>query len=224
MVLGSGIQTMNTTRTKKLTASFVGVAAVVGAITFFNSPPKTAVAAESGKSGLSFLKYTAEGKIVRPEPSMFRKWVYVGTPLTPNDMNDGEASFPEFHAVYMDPISFAEFEKTGVYPNGTVLIKELSAVGSKKASSGNGYFMGEFTGLEITVKDTARYKDEPGNWAYYSFGHKYPLKAEASANAVASCNACHEKTAANNPQNLSKDWVFEQYYPVLSAARAALKK
>jgi hypothetical protein len=33
--------------------------------------------------------------------------VYVGEVITPNDMNDGEAAFPEFHSVYMDPESFA---------------------------------------------------------------------------------------------------------------------
>ena len=210
---------------KKITMTLAtGLAAALGATILFQLPVRQAQAAEGESTGLSFLTYTADGKIVRPEPSLYRKWVYVGTPLTPNDMNDGEASFPEFHAVYMDPISFASFEKTGVYPEGTVLIKELSAVGAKEASSGTGYFMGEFTGLEITVKDSVRYNDEPGNWGYYSFGHKYPLKDEATMNRTASCNACHEKTAANNAQNLSKDWVFEQYYPVLSAARAALKK
>jgi hypothetical protein len=137
--------------------------------------------------------------------------VYVGEVVTPNDMNDGEASFPEFHSVYMDPDSFAHYEKTGKYRDGTVLIKELSSVGSKKAASGNGYFQGEITGLEAEIKDSKRFKDEPGNWAYFSFGHKYPLKKEASKNAVAACNQCHQ-------DNAKKDWVFSQYYPVLRAA------
>ena len=127
-------------------------------------------------------------------------------------MNDGEASFPEFHSVYMDPESFAEYEKTGKYRDGTVLVKELSSVGSKNAPSGNGYFQGKFTGLEATIKDSKRFKDEPGNWAYFSFGHKYPLKAEVSKNSVAACNQCHEANAQKD------DWVFSQYYPVLRAA------
>ena len=135
--------------------------------------------------------------------------MYVGEVITPNDMNGGEATFPEFHSVYMDPESFAHYEKTGKYRDGTVLIKELSSVGTKKAPSGNGYFQGEFTGLEATIKDSKRFKDEPGNWAYFSFGHKYPLKAEVSKDAVASCNQCHEDNAKKD------DWVFSQYYPVL---------
>ena len=88
------------------------------------------------------------------------------------------------------------------------MIKELSGVGAKQATSGKGYFMGEFTGLEVSIKDSKRFKDEPGNWAYFSFGHKYPLKAEAAKNAAAACNKCHQASA-------KQDFVFTQFYPVL---------
>jgi len=84
-------------------------------------------------------------------------------------------------------------------------------VGSKEATSGKGYFMGDFRGLEASIKDSKRFKDEPGSWAYFSFGHKYPLKAEVSKNAAAACNQCHQG-------NAKTDWVFSQYYPVLRAA------
>jgi cytochrome c553 len=167
-------------------------------------------AAAEDKAKAAPVEFTADGKL--KQPVGYRKWVYVGEVITPNDMNDGEASFPEFHSVYMDPESFAEYEKTGKYRDGTVLIKELSSVGSKKAPSGNGYFQGEFTGLEASIKDSKRFKDEPGNWAYFSFGHKYPLKAEASKNAAAACNQCHQDNAKKD------DWVFSQDYPVLRAA------
>jgi hypothetical protein len=159
-------------------------------------------------------EFTADGKL--KEPAGYRKWVYVGEVVTPNDMNGGEASFPEFHAVYMDPESFAHFEKTGKFRDGTVVVKELSSVGSKKAPSGNGYFQGEFTGLETAIKDSNRFKDEPGNWAYFSFGHTYPLKKEAAANPTATCNACHQASA-------KLDWVFTQYYPVFRAANPSAK-
>jgi hypothetical protein len=156
------------------------------------------------------VEFTADGKL--KQPAGYRKWVYVGEVVTPNDLNDGEASFPEFHSVYMDPGSFAEYEKTGKYRDGTVLVKELSSVGAKNAPSGHGYFQGEFSGLEATIKDSKRFKDDPGNWAYFSFGHKYPLKTEVSKNAVAACNQCHEVNAAKT------DWVFSKYYPVLREA------
>ena len=166
--------------------------------------------AAEDKAKAALVEFTADGKL--KQPVGYRKWVYVGEVVTPNDMNDGEASFPEFHEVYMDPESFAHYEKTGKFRDGTVVIKELSSVGSKEAPSGKGYFQGEFTGLEAAIKDSKRFKDEPGNWAYFSFGHKYPLKKEVAKGAVASCNQCHQENAAQT------DWVFSKYYPVLRAA------
>jgi hypothetical protein len=172
-------------------------------------------AAAEDKAKGAPVEFTADGKLKRPVG--YRKWVYVGEVITPNDMNGGEATFPEFHSVYMDPESFAHYEKTGKFRDGTCLVKELSSVGSKEATSGKGYFQGDFTGLETAIKDSKRYKDEPGNWAYFSFGHKYPLKKEVAHNAAAACNQCHQN-------NAKEDWVFSQYYPALRAAAPHKKK
>jgi hypothetical protein len=181
-------------------AVLVGIAGLSYVLAASAAPPGGTTAA---------VEFTPDGKLKRPVG--YRKWVYVGTPLTPNDLNDGEAMFPDFHAVYIDPESFAHYQKTGEFRDGTVMIKELVAVGAKEAPSGEGYFMGDFIGLEASIKDSKRFKDEPGNWAYFTFGHHYPLKEEATKQAAASCNACHESGAA-------KDYVFSQYYPVLRAA------
>ena len=186
------------------------VVAVIAWLSYMLTGPAVPPASAQPKAAAALVEFTADGKL--KQPVGYRRWVFVGSPLTPNDMNDGEASFPEFHEVYMDPESFAHYEKTGKFRDGTVLVKELSSVGSKEAPSGKGYFMGEFTGLEAAIKDSKRFKDEPGNWAYFSFGHKYPLKAEVAKNAVASCNQCHEDNAAKT------DRVFSKYYPVLRAA------
>ena len=157
----------------------------------------------------ALIEFTPDGKLRKPES--YRNWVYVGTPITPNELNGGEAPFPDFHAVYIDPESYDQYEKTGEFRDGTVMIKELVGIGAKEAASGKGYFMGDFIGLEASVKDSKRFKDEPGNWAFFSFGHHYPLKAEASKQNAAACNSCHEASAA-------KDYVFSQYYPVLRGA------
>ncbi len=186
------------------------VAVMIAGLSYMLTGPAVPPASAQPKAPAALVEFTADGKL--KQPVGYRKWVYIGTPLTPNDMNDGEASFPEFHEVYMDPESFAEYEKTGKYRDGTVLIKELSSVGSKKAPSGNGYFQGEFTGLEAAIKDSKRFKDEPDNWAYFSFGHKYPLKKEVAKNSVAACNKCHDDNAKKT------DFVFSTYYPVLRAA------
>jgi hypothetical protein len=165
----------------------------------------------SAASAEDFFKISADGELTRP--TGYREWVYVGTPVTPNDMNGGKAPFPEFHNVYIDPASWAEWKKTGTFREGTILIKELISVGSKAASSGQGYFMGEFIGLEATIKSKKLFPKEPGNWAYFSFTtpDHASLKATTKPFPAATCNACHDATAEN-------DWVFTQYYPVLRDA------
>lgn len=186
-----------------------GIAIVAILLAIAGSYSWLAGAAAAPAKQTSGVEFTADGKL--KQPTGYRQWTYVGTPLTPNDLNGGEASFPEFHVVYIDPESFAHYQKTGEFRDGTVMIKELTSVGDKEATSGKGYFMGEFTGLEASIKDAKRFKDEPGNWGYFSFGHKYPLKKEAAPNATASCNDCHQA-------NAKADFVFTQYYPVLRAA------
>lgn len=202
----------NTRRLRLLIAVpiVVAIVAVIAALNSNSDSKASAAPAKTDKSKTSFVQFDNNGELVKP--TGYRKWTYVGTPLTPNDMNGGKAPFPEFHSVYMNPDAYDHYEKTGDFPNGTVLVKELVSVGEKEASSGKGYFMGEFVGLEVSMKDKERFKDEPGNWAYYSFGHKYPLKGKAKAQPAASCNDCHSGEADD-------DYVFTQYYPVLRAAK-----
>ena len=157
--------------------------------------------------------FNDKGQLIRPDVS-YREWVYIGTPLTPNALNPPEAPFPEFHNVYIHPSDFDHWKRTGTFPDGTVIIKELVLVGATQAVSGKGYFMGEFTGLEAAIKDSERFKDEPGFWAYFSFGHSYPLADSSQAFPAPACNACHAASAAD-------DFVFTQFYPVLRAAKGS---
>jgi hypothetical protein len=203
----------------------LAAAGLVGAVFLILANPGIAEHHEG-----SVAKFDAEGNLLRP--TGYREWVFIGTPLTPNDMNGGMAPFPEFHAVYIDPGSWAHYAKTGEFREGTVLIKELISVGSKQATSGAGYFMGEYLGLEASVKSKARFPDEPGNWAYFSFTTPgspmeseemrdkiqagAPLKDKAKAFPTAVCASCHVASAV-------EDMVFTQFYPVTRAAKAALE-
>ncbi len=161
-------------------------------------------------------KFDGAGKLV--QPTGYREWVMVGSPLTPNDMNDGAAALPEFHHVYIHPDAYAVYKRTGAFPDGTILVKELISVGKKQAPSGKGYFNGDFIGLEATIKDTKRFKKEPGKWAYFSFTTPMgqPHKKSAKAFPKNKCNFCHQAFAKD-------DWVFTQYYPVLRAAKPGRK-
>ncbi len=168
-------------------------------------------------------QFTSEKLLKVPEGKIWREWLYVGSLVTPNALNDGNAPFPEHHMVYIDPVSWVHYKKTGEFREGTVIAKELTRVrapdganedGSTDEVSGTGYFMGEYSGLEITIKSKKLYPDEPGNWAYYTFGHQpEPYNPTAEKQAAEACNACHESSAA-------EDFVFTQFYPVLRAAKS----
>jgi len=171
--------------------------------------PVRPVQAQAGATALA--QFNDKGELVRPEG--WREWIYVGTPLTPNSLNPPEAAFPEFHSVYIDPESWEHYVKTGEFRDGTVIAKELVSIGETQATSGKGFFMGEMIGFEIAYKSSTQFPDEPGHWAYFSFGHKpEPYDATAAKQPVANCATCHFASAA-------QDNVFTQYYPVLRAAK-----
>ena len=168
------------------------------------------VAKEKGVIGVA--DFDMQGNLALPEG--YRQWVFVGAPVTPNELNDGKAAFPEFHHVYIDPVSFKQYQETGNFRDGTVIVKELVTVGAKKSASGNGYFPGEFTDLGVSVKDASRFAKEAGNWGFFHFSAEggKSLPPTAKALPATACSACHQ-------QNAAQDLVFTQHYPVLRAAK-----
>ena len=118
-------------------------------------------------------EYTASGDLVLPKN--FHEWIYVGSPLTPNALNGGEAGFPEYHNVYIEPGSYEIYKQTKQFPEGTILFKELQLTlpaqfpdGSRIEPSGRGFFGGKFNGADVTVKDTKRFAAS-GGWGYFKF-------------------------------------------------------
>lgn len=171
----------------------------------------------SNMTKLAKYEFNSNKELLKLDADNYRRWIYVGTPITPNDMNPPEAAFPDFHNVYIHPDDYNYWAENGKWQEGTILVKELVSVGKKAEVSGKGYFMGDFTGLEVTIKDKKLFPDEPGNWAYFSFGHSYPLAKTAKAFPTAACNSCHASSAAD-------DFVFTQDYPVLRAAKNSKSK
>lgn len=160
----------------------------------------------------NFGHFTKDNLLLTPKD--YREWIFVGAPVTPKDMNNDKPAFPEFHNVYIDPTSWNHWKKTGEFRDGTIIVKELTSVGTKESASGNGYFQGEYNGIAATVKDSKRYPDRPGNWAYFTF-ESYEAK-QGAIQADDACAACHKANAA-------QDMVFIQHYPVLRAAKPGKK-
>lgn len=159
-------------------------------------------------STMSYIKFNTQGELVRPID--YREWIFIGTPLTPNDMNKGKAAFPEFHNVYIDPLSWRYWKQNGLFPDETIIVKELVSVGTKRASSGNGYFQGEYIGLEASVKSKRQFPNAQGHWGFFRFTieGENKLRKSSVVQPAENCLSCHQSNAAT-------DQVFSQYYPVL---------
>jgi Cytochrome P460 len=172
----------------------------------------SSVAAETQQSAAVF---DSDGKLKLPDFS-FRRWVLVGTPLTPNGLNNGKAGFPEYHNVYIEEKNVDAYLKTGSFPEGTVIVKELARVlnptfpdGSRTEPSGRGFFNGEFNGIDLTVKDSQRFAKTNG-WGFFTFGH-HPLPYDKTSpeKSVTECAGCHLANVAKT------DMTWVQFYPIL---------
>ena len=173
---------------------------------------RPAVAQTQGSS----VVFDSQGRLKLPDPAVFRKWVFVGAPLTPNALNNGKANFPEYHHVYIEEKNVDAYLKTGDFPEGTVIVKELTRVlkptfpdGSRREPSGRGYFNGEFNGIDMSVKDSKRFA-KTNNWGFFTFGH-HPLPYEewAAEAPATECASCHQTYVSKTDMS----WI--QFYPIL---------
>ena len=174
----------------------------------------------------SSVVFNADGTV--QVPTGFRKWVFVGAPLTPEGLNDGKyncdaagmnctrSNFPEYHHVYIEQKNVDVYMKTGDFPEGTVIVKELTRVlnpdfpdGSRKEPSGRGYFNGAYNGIDMSIKDSKRFAQTNG-WGFFTFGHHpMPYDKTSAERPAGECAGCHIANAANT------DMTYIQFYPLL---------
>jgi cytochrome P460 len=206
---------------KYLLTMIVGVA-LLGASLFLLIARPVAIA----QAQQSSVVFNADGTV--QVPTGFRKWVFVGAPLTPEGLNDGKyncnaagmnctrSNFPEYHHVYIEQKNVDVYLKTGDFPEGTVIVKELTRVlnptfpdSSRKEPSGRGYFNGAYNGIDMSIKDSKRFANTNG-WGFFTFGHHpMPYEKTAAERPVAECAGCHIANAA------ATDMTYIQFYPLL---------
>jgi hypothetical protein len=170
--------------------------------------------------------FDSDGKM--KTPTGYRAWVFVGAPLTPEGLNNGKyncnadgtnctrSNFPEYHHVYIERQNVDAYLKTGSFPEGTVIVKELTRVlkptfpdSSRTEPSGRGYFNGAYNGIDVTVKDSKRFAQTNG-WGFFTFGHHpLPYAETAKESSVTECAGCHIANVA------ATDMTWIQFYPLL---------
>ncbi len=83
--------------------------------------------------------------------------------------------------------------------------------GSSVEVSGRGYFPAAANGIDISVKDSARFKNSNG-WGFFNFGHHAPPYAEtAKEMPIQACAGCHIANA--------DEMVFSKFYKAILDAK-----
>ena len=162
------------------------------------------------ESGSSFSPFVESDGTIRFPGDVRDRWVHIGS-WGSADLNSAD---PGQHDVYTQPGTVEEFRKTGRFPDGAILLKEVRKIESAHMTTGPVTWAGDRVLWFMLVKDTEdRFPDNPnwGNgwgWALFNVGE---TDKNASSNFRANCLGCH--VPAQNT-----DWVYVQGYPTLQAA------
>ena len=151
-------------------------------------------------------------------PTGYRQWFHIGTRFKPigiNILDFMPTKTPEIFNAYVEPNAMSVFESTGKWPDGTQIVKEFTTVKTggncdEKTSLcttelGSGIYETGFIGLGLMVKDSQRFPTAPGNWGFFSFGHKPPPYDPTSlVRPDSQCAACHKTLAADTDYVITK--------------------
>jgi hypothetical protein len=171
-------------------------------------------------------QYNEKGELKRP--SGFETWVFVGANLGLEYSDDVTKPRPaekdaakktkvgNFHNVYINPEAYAEYVKSGKFPEKTVLVLDIFKAEEREPRNivSEGLFPGQPSGLAVAVKNSARPDGSKTDWAYYDFGLDKPA---AKAFPDKACYDCHIEHADD-------DNVWVQFYPTLRKHREKKRK
>jgi cytochrome P460 len=197
-------------------------ASAMAALAFRSSAPARAIdgedAVQAAEGDMPLPHYASDGSLRRPVG--YETWVLAGSSIGLG-YSEGMAQEREpgmFHTVYISRPAYKHYASTGKFPEKTMMVMNLYAAGEKVAPSKQGYFQGDFLGMEAAVKDSER---RPEGWAYYNFTRGMGTVVDsAQPFPKSACFSCHVAHAG-------KDNVFVQFYPLLRpqiGARAAADK
>jgi Cytochrome P460 len=117
----------------------------------------------------------------------------------------------EIHVVYASPGTIAAYRKDGWFPDGSVLVKEVSEATTGAMTTGDVSHAKILKGWFVMMKDSKN--SHPDNklwgdgWGWSWFDAAAPSKT-TSTNYKVDCQTCHVPARAS-------DWIYVQGYPAL---------
>jgi Cytochrome P460 len=121
----------------------------------------------------------------------------------------------EMHVTYASPGTAAYYRKTGKFPDGAVMVKEIFGTDHAKLTTGDAHWASGIKVWFVQIKDT---KSRFPNNKLWGDGWGWALfKADAPDKQVATdykkdCLGCHVPAQ-------STDWTYVQGYPVLKSSK-----
>ena len=152
-------------------------------------------------------------------PLEFRQsWTFLGTWSIANEdvepsaqaSNHGAAGL---HNVYTQPETVAAYRKTGEFPDGTMLIKELLTATTGSMTTGTVSWGQSVEGWFVMVRD--RHNRFPNNrlwgdgWGWVLLNADDPDHA-VTTNYKTECTGCHIPARQD-------DWIYVKGYPILNS-------
>jgi hypothetical protein len=117
----------------------------------------------------------------------------------------------EMHMVYMSPGASEAYRKTGQFPDGAVLVKEVFETSTDELTTGTVSHAEKLKGWFVMMKDRkGTHPDNPlwgDGWGWSWFDADKPLKT-TSTDYHTDCQGCHLPAQAS-------DWIYVNGYPVL---------
>jgi hypothetical protein len=172
----------------------------------------TASGAHAGDAANATNAITVEAEPVLQVPSADYRttWVQLGTyALLADAPADGAK---KLQYVYTERKNLEAYLKSGSFPDGTVLVKEVYAGKTETLSCGTVSYAGDLVGRFILVRDSTNAKADSSprfgdgwGWAFYPGSE---TKMTTTTNYKTDCLGCHEPARAT-------DLVFIQGYPLL---------
>ena len=119
----------------------------------------------------------------------------------------------QMHLTYASPGTAEYFRKTGKYPDGTVLVKEVFGTDHAQMTTGDAHWATKTIVWFVMIKDDkGRFPGNPlwgDGWGWALFKADAPDK-QVATNYKKDCLGCHVPAQ-------STDWIYVQGYPVLKS-------
>ncbi|MEL7516434.1 MAG: cytochrome P460 family protein [Pseudomonadota bacterium] len=146
------------------------------------------------------------GEIRVPDVNYRGEWVVLGNWIT-----NGSEFADEIHTVYAQPEAVAAYLENGVFPDGTVVLKELLSAEARDMTTGFISHATSLNGWFVMVKDTeGRFPGNPlwgDGWGWAKFTADAPDQT-FTQDYEAECRTCHVPAQ-------DTDWLYTWGYPAL---------